>query len=455
MMRAIVWILVVGALGAGAWYWWDGQKQDDGEPSYRTAAVVRTDVVSSISANGTVVAEDVVDVGTQVNGQIASFGLDADGNPLDYRSAVIEGQLLAKIDETLYLADVASGEAQLAQAEAQVEVAEANLAQAQAKKLQAERDWARAQKLGESKALSEAVYDATKSAFEQANAGVGVAAASIAQAKASVKSAEASLARSRRNLAFCTIKSPVSGVIIDKRVEVGQTVVSSLNAPSLFLIAKDLSRMEVIVNVNEADIGQVQPGQPVTFTTDAFPGETFRGEVRRVRLIATMTQNVVTYPVEIATGNRGLRLLPFLTANVRFITDRHDDVLAVPNAALRWTPPGAEPAQADRSGRGSASGPASRPERGSGWRGGERSGSRPARGSAPRTGAVWVLDGGKPRGVPVKIGLSDGTLTEVSSEELNEGDDVIVGEQVAGGRPAATTTNPFAPPSPWGGRGRR
>src|SRR5262249_53753279 len=143
-----------------------------------------------------------------------------------------------------------------------------------------------------------------KSGFEQATAGVGVAEASIAQAKASVKSSEASLGRSRRNLTFCTINSPVSGVIIDKRVEIGQTVVSSLNAPSLFLIAKDLSRMQVIVNVNEADIGQVRPAQPITFTTDAFPGETFVGEVRMVRLIATMTQNVVTYPVEITTENK-------------------------------------------------------------------------------------------------------------------------------------------------------
>src|SRR5262249_41659128 len=139
---------------------------------------------------------------------------------------------------------------------------------------------------------------------------------------------------------YCTIKSPVNGVIIDRRVDIGQTVVSSLSAPSLFLIAKDLSKMQVLVQVNEADIGHVKPGDPVTFTADAFPGDSFEGKVRKVRLNATQTQNVVTYTVEIVTDNSSLKLLPYLTANVRFVVDHREQVLAVPNAALRWSPKG-------------------------------------------------------------------------------------------------------------------
>ena len=144
--------------------------------------------------------------------------------------------------------------------------------------------------------------------------------------------------RAQRNLSYCTIKSPVKGVIIDRRVNIGQTVVASLNAPSLFLLAKDLTRMQVWVAVNEADIGKIHPGQPVTFTVAAFPGETFRGEVGKVRLNASMTQNVVTYTVEVITDNSNGRLLPYLTANVQFELDRRKDVLLVPSAALRWTP---------------------------------------------------------------------------------------------------------------------
>jgi HlyD family secretion protein len=454
MVKAIVWLVILGLLGGGGWYWWKSRNAAADAPAYRTAPVTKTDIVSTISASGTVFPEDVVDVGTQVNGQIASFGVGTDGKEVDYRSTVTEGSLLAKIDDTLYAADVAAGEAQMAQARAQGQVAEANLAQARAKLQQAERDWARAQKLGESKALSQADFDASKSAFEQATAGVGVAQASIAQADASVKSAEASLLRSRRNLTFCTIKSPVTGTVLDRRVEIGQTVVSSLNAPSLFLLAKDLARMQVLVQVNEADIGRVKPGEPVTFTSDAFPGETFTGEVRKVRLNGQLTQNVVTYTVEIATDNKSMRLLPYLTANVRFILDRREDVLAVPNAALRWSPPGADtapPASAagDRPAS-AASRPASRGERGSR---GDR--SSPRGGGKSTRGTVWVLDNGKLESVTVRIGLSDGTLTEVTGEDLHEGDQVVVGEQVAGAPQGAPGSNPFAPPSPFGGGGGR
>src|SRR6185295_11726919 len=188
-----------------------------------------------------------------------------------------------------------SATAQVEQAKASVTRAKADLEQIQAKLRQADADWKRAESLGPSDLLTQAEQDGYRAAYEAAKANVDVGTASIVQAQGSVSQAEAALFRATRNLGFCVIKSPVKGIIIDRRVNVGQTVVSSLNAPSLFLIAKDLKRMEVWVAVNEADIGNVHPRQPARFTVDAYPGRTFTGEVGKVRLNATMTQNVVTY----------------------------------------------------------------------------------------------------------------------------------------------------------------
>jgi len=434
VLSFIVVVMVLAGLGYGAYTW--RSRAAPAEPQYRTAAVRRADVVATITATGTVVPEEVVDVGAQINGQIASFGADESGKTIDYRSTVEEGGVLARIDDALYAADVATSEAQLKQAGAQVRSAEANREQTRARLAQAKLEWARAQQLDESKDISNAERDAAKSVHDQAIAAVSVSDAAIAQGQAAIAIAEASLLRSRRNLAYCIIKSPVSGVIIDRRVDIGQTVVASLNAPSLFLIAKDLRRMQVLVQVNEADIGHVTPGQPVTFTVDAFPGEPFRGDVRKVRLNATMTQNVVTYTVEIVTDNKELKLLPYLTANVRFETGRRDDAVVVPNAALRWSPPAsAADAAAARAG------------------GGGR-----ATGAAPASPAqqVWVLEDGKPKRIAVKSELSDGTVTAVTSDELAEGVEVVVGEvSVAAARSGGAGSpsgSPFAPPM-MGGRG--
>jgi HlyD family secretion protein len=236
-------------------------------------------------------------------------------------------------------------------------------------------------------------------------------------------------------------------------VEIGQTVVASLNAPSLFLLARDLSRMQVLVQVNEADIGNVHPGQEVSFATDAFGNETFHGAVRKVRLNATMTQNVVTYTVEIDTDNADLKLLPYLTANVKFMVQRHDNVLAVPNAALRWSP---APAPGSRTSRGPAP-----PTSNGATASRAAAASRPAARESAST--VWVLDSGQPRAVRVRVGITDGTMTEVQSSELSEGSQVIVGQEVAAGAgarssggPAGSTgeTNPFTPQLPRG-RGPR
>ena len=330
-------VLVLLAVGGGvtALYIERGKAQS---VVFRTVEVTRGNLFVSISATGTLQPEEVVDVGAQVAGQIVSFGKDAGGKTIDYGSAVEAGMVLAQIDDSLYAADGAQAAAQVQSTKAAVQRSEADLEQLKAKYHQAERDLARAQKLEPSGSLAESAYDAYKSAYEAAKANVAVGEASILQARASLLQAEAVLRRAQRNLSYCTIKSPVKGVIVDRRVNIGQTVVASLNAPSLFLIAKDLTRMQVWVAVNEADIGKILPGQPVSFTVDAFPGESFRGEVGKVRLNASMTQNVVTYTVEIITDNASGRLLPYLTANVRFELSRRDDVFMVPNTALRWKP---------------------------------------------------------------------------------------------------------------------
>ena len=202
---------------------------------YRTTEVKRGDLTATIGATGTVEPEEVVDVGAQVAGKINSFGTDTSGVEVDYGSVVEEGTVLAQIDDSLYTAEVAQASAQLMQAKASVQRAAADLEQMKAKLFQAQRDWERAQKLGPSEALAQSSYDAYKSGYEAAKANVEVGEAAIEQEKASVSQAEAVLQRAQRNLGYCTIKSPVKGVIIDRRVNIGQTVVSSLNAPSLFL----------------------------------------------------------------------------------------------------------------------------------------------------------------------------------------------------------------------------
>ena len=318
MRGLLVLIVVLAAVGGGGMPTGTMPKASrlhtDGHRSTRRLLV-------SISATGTLEPEEVIDVGAQVAGKIESFGKDADGKTVDYSSNVEAGTILANIDDSLYAADVAQWQAQVEQAKASVLKAQADLEQMKAKYNQAEKNWTRAKELGVSRALSATDFDSYEAAYETAKATVGVGQASIVQAEKAVLQAEASLQRFLTNLGYCTIKSPVKGIIIARRVNIGQTVVASLNAPSLFLIAKDLKRMQVWASVNEADIGRITVGQPVTFTVDAHPGEVFRGEVSKIRLNASMTQNVVTYTVEITTDNSNGRLKPYLTANIQFEVD--------------------------------------------------------------------------------------------------------------------------------------
>jgi HlyD family secretion protein len=411
------------------------QRGDRNRATFRTVPVKRGDLLATISATGTVEPEEVIDVGAQVAGRILAFGKDKSGKSVDYGSVVEAGTVLARIDDALYAADVASAKAQLAQNKAGVRYAEANLGQLKAKLYQAERDWARAKKLGPSDALSQADYDAALSAYETAKANVEVGQAAIVQAKDAVRQSEAALQRAQQNLNYCTIQSPVKGVIVDRRVNIGQTVVSSLSAPSLFLIAKDLTRIQVWVSVNEADIGHIRPGQPVTFTVDAHPGKVFKGEVGKIRLNATMTQNVVTYTVEVNTDNSDGKLLPYLTANVKFIVGERHHVLLVPNAALRWTP---SPDQVVPKFRQSLK---TRKATGAPAQG------QPAQADKQRLdrGFVWVPQGTLVRPVEVSRGLSDGSLTEVASAELQERTPVVIGEAEKVAGKSSTGGSPFTP----------
>jgi HlyD family secretion protein len=439
--RVVLVLIILGLVGtaAAAYFWRDNEQS----LSFRTAPVTQGELIVSLRATGTVEPEEVINVGAQVAGQILSFGKDTQGKTVDYGSTIEAETVLAKIDDSLFATQAAEASAQLQSAQASLQRSVAELEQTKAKFYQADRDWQRAQKLGSSDALSQSSYDAYKSGYETAKATISVGEAAILQAKASVAQAEASLQRAQRNLSYCTIKSPVKGVIIDRRVNIGQTVVASLNAPSLFLIAKDLKRMQVWVAVNEADIGKIHPGQPVTFAVDSFPGEIFHGEVGKVRLNASMTQNVVTYTVEIITDNSSGRLLPYLTANMQFTLDRRSNVLRVPNAALRWIPSDERIAPEYRKTLESLD--AGKKSRGEDQRLMPR--TRKPEDENSNLGTVWVVEGGYVRPLQVNMGLTDGTMTEVEGEGLTAGIQIATGVRTQATGPA-DTTNPFAPKLP-------
>ncbi len=266
-------------------------------------------------------------------------------------------------------------------------------------------------------------------------ANLAAAEAAVEQALATVAQNKATLLTAQINLNYCTIKSPVKGVIIDRQVNIGQTVVSSLSAPSLFLIANDLKHIQAWVSVNEADVGNIVEGQPVTFTVDAYPGRVFHGKVGQVRLNATMTQNVVTYTIAVDVDNRDGKLLPYLTANAQFEVGRRKGVLIVPNASLRFMP---KPGDIAPEARQKPAEKASRRMRA------VEGGERPV--------VVWVEEGRFVKPVPVTVGLTDGSFTEVEGKGLAEGLRVAIG---AGAQAQAATPaeerNPFQPQMPFRG----
>ncbi len=401
MKKVFFLLLMVAAGGAAGYYFWWAARPDP--PEFSTATAARGDLLVSVSATGSVEPVEIIDVGAQIVGIIKSFGPDPErpGKTIDYRSRVREGAILAQIDDLPY-------KAEMKKAAANQKLAEGELGRCRARLRQAERTFRRAEKLRDTNAVAE---------FENATADHEIAQAEVAAAEAKVDQAKVLAEQAQINLGYTTIRSPVDGVVIDRRANVGQTVVAALSAQSLFLMAKDLSRMLVFASVNEADIGDIRDGQPVTFKVDAYRDRAYSGKVSQIRLNASMVQNVVTYGVVIEVDNPDGTLMPYMTAKLQFEVARRSKVMLVPNQALRWQPRWEEVSpslRADLRAQGATTTSAVSEEGSSD----EGAGDKVDLG----TPVVWVLsDDGFVRPVKVRVGLSDGLSTEIVDGELNEG----------------------------------
>ena len=497
---AIVLTLVVAGV-AGWWFFLRGDAAGRPKLRYRTAKVERGEVVEGVAASGTVQPVELVQVGTQISGVIQELHAD-------FNSKVTAGQVVAKLDarrlEAQLAQDVAAiararadadrvaavvtqSQADVERAKAAVEAARSDVVRQQALLVQAKADLGRQRELFEKSLTSRGTLDAAiategslaaqvtsaEAAVRQAQSAFAVAESTVVQNRAQVEVAKAvidqALAQERGdrvNLDYATITSPVDGTVVSRNVDVGQTVAASLQAPTLFVIARDLTKIQVQTSVPEADIGRVREKQPASFTVDAYPDKSFQGVVTQVRLASTTVQNVVTYPVVVDAANPDGFLLPGMTANVTFEVARGaKDALRVPASALRVQPPAEAVVDAGRAAGPEGGGaPASRAGGSSraGARGGGRRGSdgaaEPARGGGAATpearGAVYVVvEENKLRRIPVRVGITDGTWTVVEPVEpgsLEPGAEVVTAI-LKDEEPA--TTNPFAPPRFGGGRG--
>jgi HlyD family secretion protein len=397
---AVSLALVVVAAGAGYAYW--TRNQGDGGGGYVTEAVARGSITSVVTATGTVNPVTSVQVGTYVSGPIRAIYAD-------YNSPVKKGQLVAKIDPAPFQVKVAAAEANLANARAQVDKDRADLA---LKKLTFERN----RELLAKDLIAQNDLDTAKSNFDQATA-------QLALAQAGVQQAEASRDEARINLAYTDITSPVDGVVVSRNVDVGQTVAASFQTPTLFLIAQDLTKMQVDANVSESDIGEVRSEQAASFSVDAYPGRQFHGSVKQVRNSPLNIQNVVTYDVVIAVDNPDLALKPGMTATVAITTAERDNVLRIPVRALRFNP--------ERKSDSAEQTPAARP-------------------TGKRAPAVWVLQpDGTVRKVDVQLGVTNDQYAELTSDSVHEGEQLAVAFQKRQERAAAQQTSPLV------GGGRR
>jgi HlyD family secretion protein len=345
--------LISLALAAGGGYWWWSQRSAADAVQYRTAKIERGNLQATVSASGAVNPVTQVSVGTQVSGQIKDLYVD-------FNSEVKAGQLIARIDPETFeyrvrsaQADVDAANAAVVTAQAAAAASRANVSRAQVDLQEAQRDQERKQTLVEKQFIAQSEGDKARALVntagelvKQAQAQAGVTEAQIKSAQANVAQRESSLAQARIDLARTRITSPVNGIVIKRAIERGQTVAASLQSPELFVIAQNLSDMQVDASIDESDVGRIRTGQRATFTVDAFPGQTFEGEVRQVRKAAQSVANVVTYVAVVGFSNAGGRLLPGMTANVRVVTDVRENVLKVPNAALRVRIAGIEPAAA-------------------------------------------------------------------------------------------------------------
>jgi HlyD family secretion protein len=398
--------LLAGVIAVAVAAYYRGSVSAD-VPRFNTTAVIRQDIVQTVEATGTLGAVTTVQVGSQVSGTIQSLHAD-------FNSRVRKGQVIARLDPSLMQAQVDQAAATISRLEADQKAARAALEDAQTK-------LRRAQTLADQGLIAQADLDAAQSAARQAEASLQGSQAQIAQARAALN-------QNKVNLSHTVITAPVDGIVISRNVDVGQTVAASMSAPTLFVIAQDLTEMQVQASVDEADIGRIQSGQAVTFRVDAYPTDTFTGTVSQVRLQPQVVQNVVSYTTVIDVPNPDGKLKPGMTANVSIEIARADDVLAVPNAALRFQPPADAPS----------------PSAGAGRRAG---GGRRQDGQS--MGRVWTVGGDdRLEAVRVRTGLSNGTFTAILDGDLQEGTPIVTGLVATGGKAASSTSSPLIPQRP-------
>ena len=456
----IFWVLVLAVAGGGAWWWFKVRgTSSEGVTGYKTVALERGDIVQSVTANGELNAMQTVTVGSEVSGKIVELFAD-------YNSVVTNGEVLAKLDSSTYERQVEQSKAELESAKASLKLAEAN--------------FKRAQELRNLDLVSQADYDESE--------------ATLAQAQASLEVQEASLSKARVDLEKTTIFSPMNGVVISRAVDVGQTVAASLNAPTLFTIAQDLRKMRIEAQISEADVGGVAEGQAVNFTVDAYPTRTFTGLVSQVRFEPVTNQGVVNYIAIVDVDNGDLKLRPGMTANASVITAKRENVVRLPNAALRFRPAegvtvappepgerpmgvmsgappesvtsGEQPASTEgRSdgGEGRSHNGEWRRDHGGGnggpWGGGQGNGHahQTSEGGDDANHKMVYLQDEKDglRMQPVVLGISDGSWTEITSPNPKEGDLVVTGTLTAAEKETAKTgtSSPFMPRAPRGSSG--
>jgi HlyD family secretion protein len=419
--KTIVWILIVAAAAVGLFFLIGSRRKP--EPKYRTAAVDKGDITQTVTATGSVSAVTTVKVGSQVSGIISKLYVD-------FNSQVKKGDLLAELDPTPF--------------QEKVNAAEATLQKAQVDERNGAIGLRRQTALKAEGLAPQADFDAAQANYDSARA-------AVAQAVAALK-------QTRTDLSYTKIVAPIDGVVVDRQYDVGQTVAASFQAPMLFQIAQDLTKMQVSADVSESDIGGVKVGEPVRFTVDAYPEKQFRGKVSQIRLIATVNQNVVTYPVIVEVSNPDLLLRPTMTANVTVDVATVRDVLRVPNAALRWKPEGGAAGTAVSSpeeraakagqerGTGAMARQFGQTGGAGGGPGGAGAGGRPGGGGRARPQTVYEPQGpkGEPKPVEVRAGVTDGRFTQIVSGEVQPGDTVIVG--LATAKAATTGGSPGAGP---------
>ena len=406
-MKRPFWVatgVIAVAVIAGTYYYTRDVAAE--APTFTTAQISRGDVVSTVEATGTLEAVTTVQVGSQVSGTISALHAD-------FNSEVHKGEIIAELDSSLLQTEVEQAKATVVRLQADVDRARVQAVDA-AQKLK------RAHELFDRQLIPATDLETAESTSRSADAAVKGAEAQVVQAQASLNQAQV-------NLSHTIIRAPIDGVVIARNVDVGQTVASSLQAPTLYIIARDLTEMRVNASVDESDIGEINPKQHVRFRVDAYPNDTFSGTVSQVRLQPVVQQNVVSYVTVIDVPNPGLKLKPGMTAAVTIETARADDVLKVPNAALRFKPAAA--AGANRA-RATGDSPASREEGRS---------------------AVWVLSQNTPSRIPVRSGISDGRDTAILEGDLVEGSTVVTGTTST--TPAAATAPATSPLLPFGGRG--